>query len=78
MFWAFRKLEMKRKVPVQKLLAKKGEELPSFPASGTGVYKDLYFSGDSLKHRFVPAQANRRLPLSFPTVSQPIRGMMVL
>jgi len=65
---AFRKLEMKGNLPIQELLAKKGEELPSFPSSGTGIYNDLYFSGNSLKQRFAPVQSNRRLTLSFLTV----------
>jgi hypothetical protein len=58
MVGAFRKLKMERDLPVQELLAKKGKELPAFPAAGIGIHNDLNFSGNSLKQRFTPAPLN--------------------
>jgi hypothetical protein len=61
MVGAFRKLKMERDLPVQELLAKKGEELPPFPAAGIGIHNDFNFSGDPLKQRFAPAPLNSTL-----------------
>jgi hypothetical protein len=46
MVGAFRELEMKGYLPVQKLLPQKGEKLPALAASGFGIHDDFDLPGD--------------------------------
>jgi hypothetical protein len=45
---------MERNPAIQELLAKKRENFSSFSASGVGIYKDLYFPGNSVKQQNLP------------------------
>jgi hypothetical protein len=71
MVGAFRELEMKGHLPVQKLLPQKGEKLPALAASGFGVHDDFDLPGDLFQQR-TPFPVPTEIPAPGPSFSYQI------